>query len=181
MSEKPDPASGAKEFGDGMVGAISSLAEALAAKEALGRGGEQALETEITDAFGTFQNLKQFDTGCALQDELGPNRKLSFHAVDRPGHVQRWVIIGATPADFDPRQGGRPLEGAGPVGDYLLITEKSPTEGTVTPTRSYRYLDRADVNHVEVTVGKQLRLAPNPGRDRQITVSGTVEQALLFK
>jgi repressor LexA len=69
--------------------------------------------------------------------------------------VQRWGVIGNTPKEFDPRQGGSLIEDAGQPGDYLFIIDKSPIEGSVKPTRTYRYLDPAELERVVIERGRR--------------------------
>jgi hypothetical protein len=159
----------------GVVDGMKALATALGELDdnRLGIRSTDNLSNPVRNAFGTFDQRKSYLRGCIADEAVLAEQGVLIIST-QTDEGSRTYLIGRTPADLDPTSpSGRALPDAGNPGDYLLAMQTTnPSTGQVE--QSYRYLDQADIQGVQVAKAGEVTLGRNTDRQRQLKLTGEV-------
>lgn len=159
------------------LGAIAAIGHEMAKPESK-RGVHETVQIEAKDSFGEYTKQWKYTKGCVLGTELNKPGVIEVALKMKTADgADRTVGIGKTPAEYDPSKGGAHISSAGDPGEYLLVV----FDAGDAVKRTYRYIDAEELEGVTVEHGStDLRLNPNPARQRQMHVAGAIEQASAF-
>lgn len=181
MSEKENSPK-SQEINTAMTGmrvAALAIGEALNDPVSTGMRKRDALTPPLKDSFGEFKEKLSYIEGCVISSEFEQKgvSEIAFQVRDMDDSV-RTLAIGATPAEWNPKIGGRQIAGAGAPGDFLMLISRPATDGSIE--QNFRYLDTTDFEGVRLEQGKDVKFAQNSERQRQIQVPGQVIKVVGF-
>jgi len=168
-----------QEFTGNLPLGMNALAGAM--EDSIGAGQHQSQPEVFADDFGQATEKWVYAKGCTVLTELDDPRvkvtKVQAVMTNVRGGTTV-VTFGRTPEALDPRKGGRHVgEEAGEPGDYLMVVDELDQKGSDgNPVQLHRYLDRANLETVQLVNGAGgVRTVDSPLR-KLVQVQGTVER-----
>ena len=141
-----------------------------------GEHTSQYLRQPMTTAYGIFDKRVAYTQGCVpaaeLQGQTGEHVSALMLVMNKPDNRRQMVVLGETPASYDPSKGGKPVAGAGRPAEYLAAIYNDAGAGDHEPD-AFRYVSEAQLAGVRAQHEQPLRLNVDPTR-QELQITGIV-------